>query len=218
MLVLLWSNLCVYSFQVFMANEKLDNKVMQHLIFMQVCSSNTTEHIHILCLLFPHTTPPNSPYISSHTSCYLHWEKQVVDQTFHKNLISSYIPLTLAHTLPVIFTGRNKLLIKTFMWTSSRFNTYNGSLCVLTVQSQEFKKNLFHWSDSSLYWQTWNRIAIVIFTSLVLFLCCYHNFVVLFWYILQNSSLMKLACLKILMLYCIFLSLLYYLSCLFLYC
>ena len=103
----------MYSFQVFMANEKLDNKVMQHLIFMQVCSSNTTEHIHILCLLFPHTTPPNSPYISSHTSCYLHWEKQVVDQTFHKNLISSYIPLTLAHTLPVIFIGRNKLLIKT---------------------------------------------------------------------------------------------------------
>ena len=40
-----------------MANEKLDNKVMQHLIFMQVCSSNTTEHIHILSVVSTHNPP-----------------------------------------------------------------------------------------------------------------------------------------------------------------
>ena len=59
------------------------------------------------------------PNISPYTSCYLHWEKQVVDQKFHETLISSYIPLTLSHTLPVIFIGRNKLLINSFTRTWS---------------------------------------------------------------------------------------------------
>ena len=34
---------------------------------------------------------PNSPYVSSHASCYLHWEKQVVNQNFYVSLISPYI-------------------------------------------------------------------------------------------------------------------------------
>ena len=39
------------------------------------------------------------PYITSYTSSYLNWEKQVVNQRLHESLISSYILLTSAHTL-----------------------------------------------------------------------------------------------------------------------
>ena len=66
-----------------------------------------------------------SPHTISYSSYYLHWEKQVVDQKFHENLISSCIPLTLSHTLLTIFIGRNKLLIKSFMRTWSVHTVYS---------------------------------------------------------------------------------------------
>ena len=71
-----------------------------------------------------------SPHISSYTFCYLHWEKQVVDQSF-MSLISSYILLTLSHTLLTIFIGRNKLLIKSFMSLISSYIPSHTSSCIL---------------------------------------------------------------------------------------
>ena len=83
----------------------------------------------------------NSLHIGLHTSWDLHWEKQVLDQYFHKTLISSYILLTLTYTLSFVFIGRNKFLIKavTRPWSVHIFSLYGT---VLSVQRMRRKWEL----------------------------------------------------------------------------
>ena len=88
-----------------------------------------------------------SPHISSYSFCCLHWEKQVVDETLHWSLISSYVLLTSAHTLSVFFIGRNKLLIKhsAGAWSVHIFSTPFHSVSHYGVEEKIRADQCWEW-------------------------------------------------------------------------